>query len=103
MSSSSTCSASDPINLGRTAFLQVKQGTDYYIVAGASTMGAANFTLSCIPQTYDLANDECAGAISVTDGVTTYNNDRATNQQTPSFNAPYRDVWFRFASSSLPL
>lgn len=62
--------------------------------------GSAAFVLYCDPQTYDLPNDECAGAISITDGARTYDGTKATNDQsTSNYYFPYRDQWFAYQAT----
>lgn len=68
--------------------IQVKAGNAYYITAGSTPQGAAKFILTCEPQSYTLSNDECAGAIGITDGTYTYDSTKASNPQTPGFQSP---------------
>lgn len=99
-SASSTCNLYEPLDTGYASFLLVTAGTDYYIAAGSSTTGTSRFQITCNASSVaPPANDECTGAISITDGVTTFTNLGATNRQDPNFNTPYRDVWFSYTAT----
>lgn len=105
MRASSTCNHTDTrlTEIGNyVAFLQVRVGQDVYIVAaGSSTIpeGAATFQLSCEPQVYDLVNDECTGAIPITDGNTTYEPARATDSYLPLPKPMFRDSWYTYTAT----
>lgn len=81
---------------------QVITGTDYLISAGTSgtpAQGDGSFQISCDPEVYDLANDECAGAIPISNGNSTYDSLKATT----SFNSMYppmrRDQYFTYTAT----
>lgn len=83
------------------AVLQVVQSTQYYISAGAAGYTAGSFQLSCMPFTPTAPNDECVNLIQlIADGTTTYDPKIASNSLQ---YAPYRDVWYSYAFSSLIL
>lgn len=71
------------------AFLQVKQGQDYYVSAGSGLGGNYQFELLCEPQTYNVANDECSGAINAAlETPTPFSTAGATNIQNRSLVPP---------------
>lgn len=81
-STSSICKTYDSTPYVQT--IEVVQGVDYYIAAGSEYPGALSFTLICSPVVVPRpSNDNCAGAISTTDGTTSLDNSYATFDLVP--------------------
>ena len=73
-------------------------------LGGYDSTGTGTVTFTVIPQ---LANDNCSGAITITNGSTTFNTDAATDSDPPLdplCNEGYglilvKDVWFRYVAT----
>lgn len=104
-STSTTCNhTSTNLNsiTGYVSFQQVRSGQEYYISAGTTgspSQGSATFQLTCDPEIYDVVNDECATAISITDGNTTFEPTHATDSYTALPNPIWRDSWFTYTAT----
>lgn len=94
------CLATNSLQSGRITALQVQQGVDYYLTVGSNAVvQAGNFTLDCYPETYTRPEDECAGALVISDGSGLASTSNTSNAQTVPFNSPYRDIWYRYTAT----
>ncbi|MCX5640613.1 MAG: hypothetical protein NT059_07365 [Planctomycetota bacterium] len=73
-------------------------------LGGYDSTGTGTVTFSVIPQP---VNDNCAGAITITNGGTTFNTDAATDSDPPldplcdeGYGLPFvKDVWYRYVAT----
>lgn len=81
------------------AFIQVFVGQTYIIALGSQTQGNSAVMLTCTPVAYDLPNDECTGAIAISDGNTTFDGTRATTPQIFGYTSLQYDQWFAYTAT----